>query len=128
MRNKYLKKRMPEIEDSCARCDATVAELLNSIIKEYLYHNIMHETQSLKSFISDIEKRVIEYSLFLTQGNQKGAANLIGMNPTTFFEKMKKYSIVYTAAEKPRDYTKTYREMILLSFENQHHLKQGTPM
>ena len=104
--------------------ESKIKELRNIMIKDYLYKNVMANKRPLKSFMCDIEKQVIEYSLFLTQGNQKVAAQLIGVNPTTLFEKMKKYGIVYIPQSNKKDCTKDYREMILLSIENKHYLKQ----
>lgn len=47
----------------------------------------------LKDFLSDIELRLIVFSLNEANGNQRKAAKILGIKPTTLNEKLRKYNI-----------------------------------
>lgn len=47
----------------------------------------------LKNFLNDIEIRLIIFSLMETNGNQREAAKILGIKPTTLNEKMKKHNV-----------------------------------
>ena len=51
------------------------------------------ESIPLKSFMDDLEKKILLACLRLTLGNQKNAAALLGLKPTALFEKMRKHGI-----------------------------------
>ncbi len=67
---------------------------LNEVRKNFTFQNLMNKNLPLKDFVNEFEKQIIEEVLFLTHGNQKKAAYLLGVKPTTFCEKMKKYKIL----------------------------------
>ena len=48
---------------------------------------------SLKEFLSHIERNLILAALERTNGDQKKAADILGIKPTTLHEKMKRYHI-----------------------------------
>jgi DNA-binding NtrC family response regulator len=47
----------------------------------------------LKDFLSRVELRLIIYSLNKTNGNQREAARMLGIKPTTLNEKLKRYRV-----------------------------------
>jgi len=49
----------------------------------------------LKDFLNDIELRLILYSLNEANGNQREAAKILGIKPTTLNEKLKRYNIKF---------------------------------
>lgn len=48
---------------------------------------------SLKDFLSNIELRLIIFSLNEANGNQRKAAKTLGIKPTTLHEKLKRHKI-----------------------------------
>jgi DNA-binding NtrC family response regulator len=48
---------------------------------------------SLKELVSAFERRMIESALAATQGNQRRAAEALGLLPTTLNEKMKRLGL-----------------------------------
>jgi DNA-binding NtrC family response regulator len=65
-----------------------------NLMKNFPFKNLIEMNLPLKDFVNEFEKQIIEEVLFLTRGNQKKAAYLLGVKPTTFCEKMKKYKIL----------------------------------
>jgi len=47
----------------------------------------------LKDFLTDIELRLIIFSLNEANGNQRKAANILGIKPTTLNEKLRRHKI-----------------------------------
>jgi DNA-binding NtrC family response regulator len=47
----------------------------------------------LKDFMGELEKEVILLVLHKVGGNQRGAANILGMKHTTLHQKLKRYQI-----------------------------------
>ena len=56
----------------------------------------------LKDFLTDIELRLIIFSLNEANGNQREAAKILGIKPTTLNEKLKRHNIKFhkTASNK----------------------------
>ena len=54
----------------------------------------------LKDFLSDIELRLIVFSLNEANGNQRKAAKILGIKPTTLNEKLKRYKIRFQKTPK----------------------------
>jgi len=54
---------------------------------------LSHETGSLKEMVGNYEKEIILAALEKTKGNQKKAAQLLSVNPTTLCEKLKRLGI-----------------------------------
>ena len=51
---------------------------------------------SLKKALEGPEKRIIERALAANAGNRKATANMLGVNRTTLFNKMRKYDLLDT--------------------------------
>jgi transcriptional regulator of acetoin/glycerol metabolism len=64
-----------------------------SLVFAYLNSNLNAKGIPLKSFLDDIEKKILLACLRLTLGSQKNAAALINLKPTALFEKMRKHGI-----------------------------------
>ncbi len=69
---------------------------LDSIILDYFQQNIIKSNNSFKQFVGFFEKRIILSALEITNGNQKTACALLGINSTTLNEKIKKIGILKT--------------------------------
>ncbi len=50
---------------------------------------------SLKEFLANIERSLILDTLEKTKGDQKKAAGILGLKPTTLHEKIKRYHIYF---------------------------------
>lgn len=70
-----------------------LADLSEILVREYLQKNITQKNIALKHFISDLEKRIILFTLGLTNGNQKNASRILGIKETSLCEKIKKYDL-----------------------------------
>ena len=66
---------------------------LEEIIMLYLLANLSEENIQLKDFINGFEKNIIINVLKITGGSQKMSADILGVKPSAFFEKVKKYNI-----------------------------------
>lgn len=71
----------------------TIVEIQEFMINTFLLINMFEQKTPLKQFLNSFEKRLIKIVLILTEGNQKKAAFILGIKPTTLFEKMKKHRI-----------------------------------
>ena len=58
--------------------------------------NFSRDTVSLKEMVGNYEKQIILAALEKTKGNQKKAAQLLSVNPTTLCEKLKRFAIKYS--------------------------------
>ena len=63
------------------------------LVVAYLVANLNFTNIPLKQFLDDFEKKILLKCLRLTHGNQKNAADLLGLKPTALFEKMRKHGI-----------------------------------
>jgi DNA-binding NtrC family response regulator len=54
---------------------------------------------NLKSLVADYERQLIESALVATRGNQRRAANALGVLPTTLHEKMKRLGLMRREAD-----------------------------
>ncbi len=70
-----------------------INDLSEILVREYLMKNITKENTSLKKFMTDLEKRIIDFTLSLTNGNQKNASRILGVKETSLCEKIKKYNL-----------------------------------
>ncbi len=70
-----------------------IDDLSEVLVREYLMKNISSENTSLKMFMTDLEKRIIDFTLSLTNGNQKNASRILGVKETSLCEKIKKYKL-----------------------------------
>ena len=68
-------------------------EDLEQVIKLYLLANMSEENIQLKDFLNGFEKNIIINVLKITGGSQKMSADILGVKPSAFFEKLKKYNI-----------------------------------
>ena len=64
-----------------------------NIIKNYLIVNFAVQTIPLSEFLSELEQDLLKYTLLISEQNQKKAAFLLGLKPSTLCEKMKKFNI-----------------------------------
>ncbi len=70
-----------------------IDSIINSIILFYLKQNTVKKKQSLKDFVDDFEKKIIFTALDVTNGNQKIAAEILGVKKTTLNEKIKRFGV-----------------------------------
>ncbi len=70
-----------------------IDDISEILVREYLMKNISQENIALKSFINDLERRIINFTLGLTNGNQKNASIILGVKETALCEKIKKYDL-----------------------------------
>ena len=66
---------------------------MDVLIKSYVLINFSVQNFNLKGFMNEFEKKLIEYALQFSLGNQKKAALLLGVKKNTLFEKIRKYKI-----------------------------------
>jgi len=71
----------------------SIDDISEILVREYLMKNISRENIALKSFINDLERRIINFTLVLTNGNQKNASTILGIKETSLCEKIKKYNL-----------------------------------
>ncbi len=65
----------------------------DQLVKAYLSLNFVSECRSLKFFINEFEKCVIEETLNITNWHQRHASNILGIKPTSLNEKIKKFKL-----------------------------------
>jgi len=65
----------------------------NQLVKAYLSLNFVSECRSLKFFINEFEKSVIEETLNITNWHQRQASRILGIKPTSLNEKIKKFKL-----------------------------------
>ena len=63
------------------------------MIKSYVAMNHSKPELSLKDFLGNLEKKLIDYSLAFSAGNRNHAAMILGVNPSTLCEKIKRYKL-----------------------------------
>jgi len=68
-------------------------ELTELLVREYLMNNMTAENTGLKTFMTRLEKRIIDIALSLTNGSQKNAARILGVKETSLCEKIKKFHL-----------------------------------
>lgn len=71
------------------KLDRAVGEL----VKAYMLKNFADEILPLNEFTDMVESEIIKYALMISEENQKKTAFLLGLNPPTLCEKMKRYNI-----------------------------------
>lgn len=76
-----------------ARLNESFYTTQQDLIKLYVSRNLTESRLPLRQFMKEFEKQILESMLFLTGGNQKKAAHLLGMKETTFSQKLRKYRI-----------------------------------
>lgn len=70
-----------------------VEKATESLVFAYLFVNRNLKSTPLKEFMNDFEKKTLLACLCISRDNQKDAAALLGIKPTTLFEKMRKHGI-----------------------------------
>jgi DNA-binding NtrC family response regulator len=91
--NKIQKAQAKPIKVSINKIKEKMNKDLQEIIMLYLLTNIYEENIQLKDFLKGFEKNIIINVLKITGGSQKMSAEILGVKPSTFFEKLKKYNI-----------------------------------
>lgn len=76
-----------------AEIERNLEKSRENLIRNYMVMNFADQIRPLGEFIDKLEKDIIKYALLISEGNQKKAAFLLGINPPTLCEKMKKYKI-----------------------------------
>jgi len=70
-----------------------LAEARDELVQNYILMISRKQGVSLKSFIGDMEKHLIECALLVSFGNQRQASRLLRVKPTSLNEKIKRYGI-----------------------------------
>lgn len=65
----------------------------NELVRNYILMNAREQEISLKAFMVEMEKQLIEFALLVCFGNQSRASQLLGTKPTCLCEKIKRYGI-----------------------------------
>lgn len=65
----------------------------DSLISAYLGACLNYSGIPVKDFMDGVEKHLLLACLSMTQGHQRNAAVILGLRPTTLFEKMQKHCI-----------------------------------
>ncbi len=78
---------------SKGKIEDDLASAQNQLVKAYLSLNFVSECKSLKFFINEFEKCVIEETLNITNGHQRHASKILGIKPTSLNEKIKKFKL-----------------------------------
>ena len=92
--------------------------LLN--INGYIFRNLKNFNVPLKDFVNGFESQILEHVLLLTNGNQKRAAFLLGVNRSTLCEKVKRYRILLHNFSNIEIASVNYQEIISPFLENYH--------
>ncbi|MFN8369459.1 MAG: helix-turn-helix domain-containing protein [Bacteriovoracaceae bacterium] len=66
--------------------------LVDNTAPEMFKVNLLNEKINLKSYIENIEIKIINQALEITNQNKNQAAKLLGLNRTTLIEKLKKFN------------------------------------
>lgn len=82
-----------------------------NFIKNYLIMNFAVRTIPLNDIMHELEKDLIKYALLISEENQKKAAFLLGLNPSTLCEKMKKFNIKRQRTSKEAALLKSLQEI-----------------
>lgn len=64
--------------------------------------NVAEERPNLKALLDSYERQLIESALAATSGNQRRAAAVLGLLPTTLHEKMKRLGLIRRRSDLPR--------------------------
>ena len=78
---------------SKGKIEDDLANAQNQLVKAYLSLNFVSECKSLKFFINEFEKSVIEETLNITNWHQRRASKILGIKPTSLNEKIKKFKL-----------------------------------
>jgi len=81
------------VDISISEASIDLIKSKETLINSYLICNCMKESIPLKEFISKLEEELIKRSLFIANGNQRTAASILSIKPTTLNEKIKKFGI-----------------------------------
>lgn len=73
--------------------DKSLEQNMDLLVRYYLALNYPQPRIALKDFVRALEKCAIREMLQLTCGQQKKAAEMLGVMETTFCEKVKRYGI-----------------------------------
>jgi len=77
-----------------------IAEARDELVRNYILMNAREQDVSLKSFMGEVEKQLIESALLVSLGNQRQASRLLGTKPTSLNEKIKRYGVRKLDPEK----------------------------
>lgn len=78
---------------SKGKIEDDLASAQDQLVKAYLSLNFISECRSLKYFINEFEKSVIEETLNITNWHQRQASKILGIKPTSLNEKIKKFKL-----------------------------------
>jgi len=91
--NQILSNKVNSMDNSSLNDLSGLDDLSEILVREYLQKNITQKNIALKHFICDLEKKIILFTLGLTNGNQKNASRILGIKETSLCEKIKKYNL-----------------------------------
>ncbi|MEN8222183.1 MAG: helix-turn-helix domain-containing protein [Acidobacteriota bacterium] len=91
--NQILLQKQGVIDDLDKNKVSGLDDLSEILVREYLQRNMTEKNIALKNFICDIERKIILFTLGLTNGNQKNASRILGIKETSLCEKIKKYDL-----------------------------------
>jgi len=64
--------------------------------------NVAEDRPNLKALLDSYERQLIESALVATSGNQRRAAAVLGLLPTTLHEKMKRLGLIRRRSGSPQ--------------------------
>ena len=91
--NQILLNNVTNVDNSGDNSLSGLEDLSEVLVREYLQKNITEESIALKHFICDLERKIILFTLGLTNGNQKNASRILRIKETSLCEKIKKYNL-----------------------------------
>ncbi len=92
-KNQMLSNKFNGMDNSDGTDLSGLDDLSEVLVREYLQKNITQKNIALKHFICDLERKIILFTLGLTNGNQKNASRILGIKETSLCEKIKKYDL-----------------------------------
>ena len=93
------------------KIEENLKNAVENLIKNYLIKNFAVQTIPLSEFLFELEQDLIKYTLLISEQNQKKAAFLLGLKPSTFCEKMKKFNIKPQKSSKETALLKSLQEI-----------------
>jgi DNA-binding protein Fis len=93
------------------KIEENLSDAKENFIKNYLIMNFAVQTIPLNNILFELEKDLIKYALLISEENQKKAAFLLGLNPSTLCEKMKKFNIKRQKTTKEAALLKSLKEI-----------------
>lgn len=81
------------VPDKSRRAAPALDSRADELLSAYLDSLLNSRGIPLKDFMWDLERKILLASLKMTHGHQKNSAAILGIKPTTMFQKMLKFAI-----------------------------------